>query len=75
MHCDIYQNLAFENLNKVKDWKNTEADCREETFKWEINIKMRISKITLKTPRALRTKLVEVMEFQLSYFKSWKTML
>ena len=25
--------------------------------------------------RALRTKLVEVMEFQLSYFKSWKMML
>ena len=24
---------------------------------------------------ALRTKLVEVMEFQLSYFKSWKMML
>ena len=25
--------------------------------------------------RSLRTKLVEVMEFQLSYFKSWKMML
>ena len=30
--------LAFESLNKVRDWKNTEGDCREE-FKWEIHSK------------------------------------
>ena len=31
--------LAIENLNKVKDWKNTDGDCEKKAFKWEINIK------------------------------------
>ena len=32
--------LAIENLNKVKDWKNTDGDCEKKAFKWEINIKI-----------------------------------
>ena len=33
------------------------------------------SQVGLRKEASLRTKLVEVMEFQLSYFKSWKMML
>ena len=40
---------------------NLEPDVLESEIKWALE--------------SLRTKLVEVVEFQLSYFKSWKMML
>ena len=70
--------------NKIRDTKGTfhakmitikDRNCMdlteaEDTFKRRQEFKV---KWALKT--SLGTKLVEVMEFQLSYFKSWKMML
>ena len=74
------------DLTEEEDIKKRWQEYTEELYKKDLHdpdnhdgvithLESDILEYEVKQEASLRTKLVEVMEFQLSYFKSWKMML
>ena len=74
------------DLTEAEDLKNRWQEDTEELYKKDLHDPDNYDVITHLEPdilecevkwalESITTKLVEVMEFQLSYFKSWKMML
>jgi len=63
-YTELYKKDLWDpdNHNGVNTHTNLKSEILECEVKWALKA-------------SLRTELVEVMEFQLSYFKSWKMML
>ena len=62
---ELYKKDFHDTDNHDRVITHLDPDVLDWEVKWE----------TLTSETLLRTKLVEVMKFQLSYFKSWKMML
>ena len=65
IHRRTIENRSNDPDNHDRVITHLDPDVLDWEVKWE----------TLTSETLLRTKLVEVMKFQLSYFKSWKMML